>query len=140
MIGRTLFEKNRNFLDRNIRSDIDEWRKLPRKKSEIPWQDLSFLTAINDSIPSSETQRKSMLAFGSVFKEISLKGFSAKEKDKASLYELWEKLYKSIPQGSFVQSYDWAKGDLEALDKINEMYRLVKERRDYEKQSSRWIS
>ena len=126
MIGKTLFEKNRNFLNPDIRSALEAWRKLPRKKSEIPWQDLSFLDAIKESIPSAETQYKSSRAFGDVFREVSLKGFSSEEKGKANLYELWEKSYKFIPQKAFVQSYDWANGNLESLGKINEMYKLIR--------------
>ena len=126
MIGRTLFGKGRAFIDPKVRSALDEWRKLPRKKTEIPWQDLSFLSAIRNSIPSVETQRKSMDAFGDVFREVAIKDFSLGEKGKANLYELWEKSYSSIPQEAFVQSYDWAQGDLGRLGKINEMYRIIK--------------
>jgi hypothetical protein len=96
-VVRKLLSEGRDFGSGNMTLAMETWFRWARshKDEKIEWRDLSFLNAIRSDIPSTELRGRSF----SALKVGDLIDAPAGE----SVYSVWEKKYKNIPEHTFLQ-------------------------------------
>ena len=110
---RTLTRENRNFLTANSRSMLREWFRSEKTK-DLDWQDLRFINAILNNIPSAELRNK------------SIEGIDNKGAELSQLNQLWQSQYQNIPENAFLQIWKFVDGDEALLNKFGGLYDSIK--------------
>ncbi len=114
---RKLCSEERNFLNDQVKQTLKEWFHS-RPVKELEWQDLKFIRAILNNIPSSELRNKSEQSIEWSFGELS--------KKKQSINQIWQEKYNHIPENTFLQLYKFVQGEDILLDKFQELYSVLK--------------
>lgn len=112
-----LSSNQRNFLDNENKWALKKWL-YSKSIQELDWQDLKFIKAILNNIPSSELRKKSQKHIGWSFEELS--------KSEQGANQVWQKKYNNIPENIFLQLHNFAKGDKILLDKFQKLYTIIK--------------
>ena len=112
-----LTDKDRNFLTDESRQALKKWLSS-KSLEETDWQDLRFIKAIQNDIPSTELKGKSELFITSV-----LTNLSGQEK---SINQIWQENYSNIPENVFFQLLVFANDDEEVMNKFQVLYSSIK--------------
>ncbi len=94
-VVRKLIRKERDFSQSNVKSSIAAWSANNKEKGGVEWNDLTFINAINTSIPSTELKERSLLQI--------LPHTLIDHSETGSIYKSWKENYKNIPENTFLQ-------------------------------------
>ncbi|MCK5475696.1 MAG: hypothetical protein KAI71_03910 [Candidatus Pacebacteria bacterium] len=119
-----LTSENRNFLSRDSRRALGAWlfSKPLDSLQKLDWQDLRFIKAIQNNIPSSELKEKSELLISPALTKL---GISLNGQEK-SINQIWQENYSNIPENVFLQLSVFTNSDEDLMDKLQILYSSIK--------------
>lgn len=113
-----LSSSKRNFLTDESREALKDWLYSKKDKAELDWQDLRFIRAILNDIPSSELREKSQKHIDVAMYDLSTGGLGANQ--------VWQERYNQIPENIFLQLYKFCDSDDALMNKFQKLYSAIK--------------